>query len=127
VALHPWTSPPGNTWETTDIWIDSPVNGFGIYSFGFWNDLSGNPVPVGNGDIPVIGMANRVYARVRNIGGATATDVVVHWERTDPPGVASRGIIGCRSQVDKTQFPIASIARRLCRCVYRMDPNSPPR
>jgi hypothetical protein len=57
-------------------------------------------------------MANRVYARVRNIGGSTATDVVVHWERTDPPGVGIAGSSGWLEigQVDKTLFPgLASI------------------
>lgn len=33
-AQEPWLSPPGNTWETTDIWIDSPVNGYGTYRWG---------------------------------------------------------------------------------------------
>jgi hypothetical protein len=87
VMLYPWTSPPGNTWETTDMWIDSPVNGYGTYRYGTWNDLSGNPVPVGNGDEPTIGQTNRLYARVRNIGGSPATNVVVHFDITDPPGM----------------------------------------
>ena len=28
VGLESWLQPPGNTYETTDIWIDSPVNGY---------------------------------------------------------------------------------------------------
>ncbi|HKZ53878.1 MAG TPA: DUF11 domain-containing protein [Anaerolineales bacterium] len=113
VGLEPWVSPPGNGWETTDIWIDSPVNGFGTYRYGMWNDLSGNPVPVGNGDAPAIGMGNRLYARVRNVGGATATDIVVHWEITDPPGVGIAGASGWVEigSVDSGGFPaLASLA-----------------
>lgn len=121
VGLHPWTSPPGNTWETTDIWIDSPVNGYSTgpadyastYRNGAWNDLSGNPVPRGNGDNPAVGMVNRLYARVRNMGTSPATDVVVKWEITDPPGVGISGANGWAGvgSVDKTTFPaLAAIA-----------------
>ena len=107
IGMEPWTSPPGNTWETTDIWFDSPVNGYDSYRFGYWNDIYGNPVPVGNGDIPAVGLVNRVYARVRNFGYQTATDVKVHFELTDPPGVGIAGASGWVEigSVDKTAFP----------------------
>ena len=36
VMVSPWRSPPGNAWETTDIWVDSPVNGYGTYRYGTW-------------------------------------------------------------------------------------------
>lgn len=113
VMLNPWTSPPGNTWETTDIWIDSPVNGYDTYRYGSWDDGSGNMVPRGNGDDPAVGQVNRLYARVRNIGFSTATDVVVKWEITDPPGLGIAGATGWVSigQVDKFDFPVlASIS-----------------
>jgi len=113
VMLFRWTQPPGNTWETTDIWVDSPVNGYGVYRYGTWNDLTGNPVPRGNGDDPAIGQVNRLYARVRNVGTLPATDVVVTWEITDPPGVGIAGANGWAviGSVDKNDFPgLASIA-----------------
>lgn len=94
VMLQPWVSPPGNTWETTDIWVDSPVNGYGTYRYGTWNDLAGDSVPRGNGDDPAIGQQNRLYARVRNVGTAPAADVVVTWERTDPMGLGISGAAG---------------------------------
>jgi hypothetical protein len=94
VMIYPWTSPPGNTWETTDIWIDSPVNGYNAYRYGTWNALDGNPVPRGNGDDPAIGLVNRLYARVRNVGGAPASNVVVNFEITDPPGLGIAGASG---------------------------------
>jgi hypothetical protein len=112
VMLYRWTQPPGNTWETTDIWVDSPVNGYGTYRYGTWNDLTGNPVPRGNGDDPAIGQVNRLYARVRNMGTLPATDVVVTWEITDPPGVGIAGANGWAviGSVDKNDFPgLASI------------------
>lgn len=107
VAMEPWRSPPGNTWETTDIWVDGPVNGYDKYRYGFWNDLKGNPVPRLNGDFPAIGLVNRLYARIRNIGMNTASAVRVTWEITDPPGVgiaAAEGWVTIGS-VDQSAFP----------------------
>lgn len=107
VMLNPWTAPPGNTWETTDIWVDSPVNGYGTYRYGTWADGSGGTVPTGNGDDPAVGQVNRLYARVRNVGFSPATDVVVNWEITDPPGVGIAGANGWAliGTVDKNSFP----------------------
>jgi hypothetical protein len=116
VIINPWTSPPGNTWETTDIWIDSPVNGYGTFRYGTWSDLAGGTVPAGNGDDPAIGQVNRVYVRVRNVGHQAATNVVVHIDRTDPPGLGINGASGwvpingsdAASTINSTQF--ASLA-----------------
>ena len=107
VMLNPWTSPPGDTWETTDIWVDSPVNGYGVYRYGTWSDLFGGTVPVGNGDDPAVGQVNRLYARVRNVGTQAATNVVVRWELTDPPGLGIAGASGWASlgSVNSVQFP----------------------
>ncbi|NBU65021.1 MAG: hypothetical protein EBS29_11060, partial [Chloroflexia bacterium] len=86
-ALRPWRQAPGNGYETTDIWIDSPLNGYNTFRYGMWNDLSGNQVPVGNGDDPAIGSVNRLYARVRNVGLTPATNVVVNFKQSNPLGV----------------------------------------
>ncbi|HEY3268393.1 MAG TPA: hypothetical protein VGM37_15850 [Armatimonadota bacterium] len=119
VMINPWTSPPGNTWETTDIWVDSPLNGYGVFRYGTWDDGTGNQVPRGNGDDPAIGQVNRLYVRVRNIGFATATNVTVHVERTDPPGLGINGASGwvpvtgsaATSTIDSSSFPaLASLA-----------------
>lgn len=50
---------------------------------------------------------NRLYARVRNYGAAPATDVVVHFDITDPPGLGINGSNGFKllGTVDKTSFP----------------------
>ncbi len=107
VMIAPWRSAPGNTWETTDIWVDSPVNGYGVYRYGMWSDLRGGTVPRGNGDDPAIGLVNRLYARVRNVGTQDATDVKVTFQITDPPGVGIAGANGWKTlgTVDKNDFP----------------------
>lgn len=113
VAMYPWRQTPGNTYETTDIWNDSPVNGYGTYRYGTWAALDGDTVPTGNGDDPAVGLDNRLYARVRNWGSSPATDVVVNFEVTDPLGVGIAGSNGWAAlgSVDKSDFPaLASIA-----------------
>jgi len=113
VGLYSWLSPPGNTYETTDIWIDSPINGYDTFRYGMWSDLHGGTVPKGNGDDPGVGQANRLYARVRNLGTLTATNVVVHFDVTDPPGLGINGSNGFvqLGTVTSAQFPgLASIA-----------------
>lgn len=129
VMLAPWTSAPGNTWETTDIWVDSPVNGYGAFRYGTWSDLRGGTVPRGNGDNPAVGMVNRLYARVRNVGSQTATDIVVRFQITDPPGLGIAGANGWANlgSVDKNSFPdLANLAPGATTDVYiEWTPNFP--
>jgi hypothetical protein len=112
VGLNSWLQPPGNTYESTDIWVDSAVNGYGTYRYGMWSDLLGGMVPKGNGDNPAIGQVNRLYARVRNFGTQTATNVVVHFDVTSPLGLGIAGSNGFvqLGTVTSAQFPgLASI------------------
>jgi hypothetical protein len=121
IGMNSWLQPPGNTYETTDIWVDSPVNGYGTYRFGTWSDLLGGTVPVGNGDDPAIGQVNRLYARVRNFGTATATNVVVHFDVTSPLGLGINGSNGFieLGQVTSADFPaLASLAPGATTDVY---------
>lgn len=106
VMINPWRTPPGNTWETTDIWVDSPVNGYGTYRYGTWADGMGGTVPRLVGDDPAIGQENRLYARVRNIGSAPATDVDVTWEIISPAGGGIAGDNGWETLggVDSSDF-----------------------
>jgi hypothetical protein len=95
--LNPWLL-PGHSWETTDIWIDGPLNGYsdkGVYTeknyrYGVKTE-AGQVLPAGNGDDPVVGQINRIYSRVRNVGGKEAKNVVVHFEITDPVGLGVTG------------------------------------
>ncbi|HEV3317554.1 MAG TPA: hypothetical protein VG488_11310 [Candidatus Angelobacter sp.] len=112
VGINSWLEPPGNTYETTDIWVDSPVNGYGTYRFGTWSDLMGGTVPQGNGDDPAIGQVNRLYARIRNYGTISATNVVVHFDVTSPLGLGINGSNGfvLLGTVTSAEFPgLASI------------------
>ncbi|MEY2845695.1 MAG: hypothetical protein RL076_1241 [Chloroflexota bacterium] len=107
VGIYPWRQPPGETYETTDIWVDSPLNGYGVFRYGTWNDLTGLPVPRGNGDDPAIGSVNRLFARVRNFGTTNAVDVKVQFKVTNPLGVgvqnSSWSNVG--ALVTSAQFP----------------------
>ncbi len=112
VGINPWLSPPGNTYETTDLWVDSPVNNYGIFRYGSWSDLMGSTVPMGNGDDPAIGLVNRIYARIRNYGTSTASNVVAHFDLTNPLGLGINGSNGFLElgSVDSARFPgLASI------------------
>jgi hypothetical protein len=121
VGINSWLQPPGNSYETTDLWVDSPVNGYGTFRYGSWSDLFGGTVPQGNGDDPAIGQVNRLYARVRNYGDVTATNVVVHFDITNPLGVGIAGANGFSQigTVSSAQFPgLASIAPGASADVY---------
>jgi M6 family metalloprotease-like protein len=60
---------------SSDVWIDSPRHGF---------DLGGGPPAYENRDNPVIGMINRIYARIWNDGPATAFDFDVRFRISEP-------------------------------------------
>lgn len=92
VMIRPWLTPPLNTWETTDLWVDSSCNGYGSYMYGAYTPPGDStPLGYGNGDSPCANHENRVYARVRNIGNTPAANVVVHFQVTDPLGVGING------------------------------------
>ena len=113
VGLASWRQPPGESYESTDIWIDSPLNGYGTFRYGMWNDLDNQSVPRGNGDDPAIGSINRVYARVHNYGLRAATNVKVQLQVSNPLGVGIPRTNGWRDlgvQLTAAQFPaLASI------------------
>lgn len=92
VMIRPWLSPPLNTWETSDIWVDSSCNGYGTFMYGMYTP-TGDTTPVGyaNGDSPCANHENRVYARIRNIGNTPAANVKVRIQVTDPMGVGMNG------------------------------------
>ncbi|MSP12501.1 MAG: hypothetical protein EXR62_06035 [Chloroflexi bacterium] len=87
--IVPWLTPPLNTYETIDIWLDSSCNGYesdvGISGLRYGRDQDGNAI--GNGDDPCANHENRIYARIRNIGDAPASNVLVYFEISDPVGV----------------------------------------
>lgn len=106
--LTPWLTPPLHTYETTDIWVDSLCNGYGVFQYGTYVP-SGDSTPVGNGngDNPCSNHPNRVYARIRNIGTQSANSVAVHFDVTDPMGVGMAGASGWVNigNVTQVDFP----------------------
>jgi hypothetical protein len=105
MMVRPWRSnPEPGAYESTDIWIDSPVNGYcgggepGVrivppsiddlincqreYTRGVRTDPADSfyGTVIGNGDTPAVGLPNRIYARLRNIGDAPANNVIVHFD-----------------------------------------------
>lgn len=116
VGIIPWLTPPMNTWETVDIWVDSPCNGLERDAPGDTRRLRygrrADGTVIGNGDDPCVNENNLVYARIRNLGTANANNVVVHFQVTDPPGLGMRGPGGWAEfgTVTAAQFPeLASI------------------
>ncbi len=117
LALRPWLTAPGNTYETPDIWIDSESNNYEADDPTDPTRLKYGRRPdgtvVGNGDDPFLDHHNRLYARVHNLGSAAAEHVVVHFERTNPLGVGIRGSSGWVpvGTADEAAFPeLSSIA-----------------
>src|SRR5215472_4065294 len=71
-SIIPWGNPP---WTTPDIWIDSQLNGWGVYRYAD-----------GTRDDAWVNHDNRVYVRIRNLGTAPASNVHVTVYQNDPPG-----------------------------------------
>jgi hypothetical protein len=91
--IIPWQTPPMNTWETVDLWVDSSCNGYerpgGRFGIGSPHALRYGRRPgrtleertvISNGDDPCADHENRVYARVHNGGDEPATGVQVHFK-----------------------------------------------
>ena len=94
--ITPWRPPP---WESVDIWVDNQAeNGWDAYTY---ND--GDPAnPVGNGDNVAVGLVNRLYARIHNLGDVDIPDdLTVIW-RIAVPQVAGGAIV---SELDRLTVP----------------------
>ncbi|MGA2880751.1 MAG: Ig-like domain repeat protein [Bryobacteraceae bacterium] len=85
--ITPWLTPPENTYETVDIWIDSICNGYGVLKYGKRADGT----VIGNGDDPCVNHENRVYATIHNIGDADAPATTASFKVSNPLGVGVTG------------------------------------
>ena len=89
--IIPWLTPPENTYETVDIWVDSSCNGYedqgGILRYG----RRGDGTVIGSGDDPCVNHENRVYATIHNGGTVTSSPSSVQFQVTNPPGVGPTG------------------------------------
>lgn len=111
ISITPWQTPPGNTWETKDIWVDSSCNGIGAFRYGIDPSTS---LPSGNGDDPCANHPNRLYASITNLGTQPAVNVRVEFASSHPLGVGvtpSTGWDGI-GEANQGTFPaLASIPR----------------
>jgi hypothetical protein len=102
--IVPWLTPPMNTYETVDIWVDSSCNGYEsvVGPKGLLYGRRADGTVIGNGDDPCANHPNRIYANIHNIGDAPANNIVVHFQVTNPPGV---GVTGSWTEVGKVTIP----------------------
>lgn len=102
--IVPWLTPPMNTYETVDIWVDSSCNGYesDVGAGGLRYGRRSDGTVIGNGDDPCANHENRIYAHVRNIGDAPASKIVVHFRVSSPLGV---GVTGTWSEVGEATIP----------------------
>jgi hypothetical protein len=113
--IVPWLTPPMNTYETQDIWVDSSCNGYesDVGPMGLLYGRRADGTVIGNGDDPCANHENRIYANVHNIGGAAANNVVVHFQVTNPLGI---GVTGSWTNVGKVTIP--TLAAGATKSVY---------
>jgi hypothetical protein len=72
-------------YQSQDIWIDSPKNGWDVYPDNEnWDPLDSPPQPMGFGDPFWVNHENRIGFRISNWGFATANHVIVEVYVTQP-------------------------------------------
>jgi len=86
-----WLTPPENTYDTTDIWVDSSCNGYEDQSFPLKYGRRADGTVVQGGDDPCANHENRIYAQVHNSGSIASQPSNVLFEVTAPLGVGVSG------------------------------------
>jgi hypothetical protein len=102
--IVPWLTPPMDTYETVDIWVDSSCNGYEsvVGPMGLLYGRRADGTVIGNGDDPCANHPNRVYANIHNIGDAAANNAIVHFQVSNPLGV---GVTGSWTEIGKVTIP----------------------
>lgn len=89
LTITPWST---DTWETPDIWVNSPRNDGTspdpIYAF---HEPGDEKKPILNGDKPWVKRQNTIFARISNTGIQPVKDVYVTCYVTSPPGIGDNG------------------------------------
>ena len=88
LTITPWST---KTWESPDIWVDSPFNNNGpapVYEFHEGSDTSR---PILSGDRPRVKRNNTIFARIRNTGPQNVDEAWVACYITSPPGIGDNG------------------------------------
>lgn len=77
----------GPPFDAPDVWVDSPLNGYGTYLAEMGSDRA----PALSGDPLWPGRVHRVYARVHNFGSRTASNLTVRFYVRQPAGISDDG------------------------------------
>jgi CARDB protein len=88
LRIEPWST---ETWETRDIWVNSPRNDKGGPPLYDSHEPGDETRPTLNGDKPWVKHGNTIFARVTNSGGEEAKDVYVTCYVNSPPGIGDNG------------------------------------
>ncbi|HAB14837.1 MAG TPA: IPT/TIG domain-containing protein [Verrucomicrobiota bacterium] len=88
LTITPWST---ETWESPDIWVDSPRNNSGAGQTYEFHEPGKPDVPILNGDRPWVKHVNKLYARIRNTGPQAVPEVWVSAYVTSPPGIGDNG------------------------------------
>jgi hypothetical protein len=100
--ITPWLTPPMNTYESVDVWIDSSCNGYEDQGGELRYGRRADGTVVGNGDDPCINHENRIYATIHNIGQVASSPTTVTFQATTPLGV---GVTGNWQTVNSAPLP----------------------
>ncbi|HXF03812.1 MAG TPA: hypothetical protein VNM72_00165 [Blastocatellia bacterium] len=84
VGFIPVEGPP---FDSPDVWVDSPLNGYGTYL----TPLASDRAPTFSGDPLWPGRVHRIYARVHNFGSRTASNLTVRFYVRQPAGISDDG------------------------------------
>ena len=87
LRISPWNT---DTWESPDIWVNSPRNDAGSPRYEF-HEPGNDTLPILSGDKPWVQRPNTLFARVRNTGVQDVADVYVTAYTTTPPGIGDNG------------------------------------
>jgi len=88
LRITPWST---DTWETPDIWVNSPRNDQGAKQIFTYHEDGDETKPILNGDKPWVKHKNTIFARVSNSGIQDAKDVFVTAYINSPPGIGDNG------------------------------------
>lgn len=84
VGFVPVEGPP---FDAPDVWVDSPLNGYGTYL----TPLGPDRAPTLSGDPLWPGRVHRIYARVHNFSNRTASNLTVRFYVRQPAGISDDG------------------------------------
>jgi hypothetical protein len=88
MTITPWNT---DTWDTVDIWVDSPRNNpLSGQEYEFYEGMDKSK-PRLNGDRPWLHHKNTVYARIRNTGRQDISNVYVTFAEARVPVIGDNG------------------------------------